>query len=80
MNILITGSSGFLGNHISLYLSKKNNVFTFDRQIQKRKEKKIKSFIYPKNVKDYVTFFKKKKLIWLSIVPAILLKIIKFQI
>ena len=61
-NILITGSSGFLGNHISLYLSKKNNVFTFDRQIQKKKVKNIKSFVYPNNIKDYVAFFKKKKI------------------
>jgi nucleoside-diphosphate-sugar epimerase len=61
-NILITGSSGFLGNHISFYLAKKNNVFTFDRKIKRRKEKNLKSFIYPKNIRDYVVFFKKNKI------------------
>ena len=61
-NILVTGSSGFLGKHISIHLSKKNNIFTFDRKMQKRKVKNIKSFVYPKSIKDYVVFFKKYKI------------------
>ena len=36
-NILITGSSGFLGNYISMNLSKKNKILTLDRKIQKKK-------------------------------------------
>ncbi len=61
-NILITGSSGFLGKHICINLSKKNNIFTFDRKIQKKKIKNIKSYLYPKSIKDYVAFFKKYKI------------------
>jgi len=61
-NILITGSSGFLGKNISINLSKKNNIFTFDRKIQKKKVKNIKSYLYPKNINDYVAFFKKYKI------------------
>jgi len=61
-HILITGSSGFLGNYISINLSKKNKIFTLDRKIQKKKIKNIKSFIYPKSIKDYVVFFKKYKI------------------
>ena len=37
-NILITGSSGFLGNYISMNLSKKNKILTLDRKIQKKKK------------------------------------------
>ena len=61
-NILITGSSGFIGKNISIYLSKNHNIFSFDRKIQKKKIKNIKSFLYPKSIKDYVVFFKKYKI------------------
>ena len=61
-NILITGSSGFLGSYISINLSKKNQILTFDRKIQKRKNKNIKSYLYPKSIKEYVVFFKKHKI------------------
>ena len=61
-NLLITGSSGFLGGHITHYLSRKFNIFTFDRTIQKRKIKNVKSFLYPKNIKGYLFFFKENKI------------------
>jgi len=35
--ILITGSTGFIGNKISLHLAKKNKIFNFDRRIAKKK-------------------------------------------
>ena len=35
---------------------------TLDRKIQKKKNKNIKSYSYPKTIKEYVAFFKKHKI------------------
>ena len=60
--ILITGSTGFIGNKISLHLAKKNKIFNFDRRIAKKNNKNIKSYIYPKKIEQYVSFLKKNKI------------------
>ena len=38
MKVLVTGSSGFIGRNIALYLSKKNNVIATCYKIKKKKE------------------------------------------
>ncbi len=61
-NVLITGSSGYIGRELSLHLSKKYKVFCFDRKKSNKINNKISSYIYPKNIKDYANFLKENKI------------------
>lgn len=62
MNILLTGSSGYLGKNLTKYLAKKNKVFTFDRKSQKFSLENVKSYLYPKTINGYVKFLKKNNI------------------
>ena len=60
--ILITGSSGYVGRHLSLHLSKKYKVFCFDRKKSSKINNKISYYVYPKNINGYANFLKEKKI------------------
>ncbi len=62
MNILLTGSSGYLGKNLTKHLAKKNKVFTFDRKLQKFSLRNVQSYLYPKSINGYVKFFQKNKI------------------
>ena len=64
MNILITGSSGFVGSHLCEYLAKKNNIIGVARKINKNKDHKIIKLDLSREIKEqkFVKIFEKIKL------------------
>ena len=64
MNILITGSSGFVGSHLCEYLAKKNNIIGVARKINKNKNHKIIKLDLSREIKEqkFIKVFGKNKI------------------